>query len=550
MRGSRILGDAVAVAHDGVAAALGTGLVGPMRPLQLVRVARAVSRYGLTLATAAEMSAIRYPDRVAIVDERGRLTFGDLGRRSAALADALHHEGLLREGGRLGLLCRNHCDFVIAAVAGSRLGADLVLLSTDLGAPALAGVLEREQVTALVHDEEFAPLLDRVPFAGFRAVSWAGPDAPAPTLDLLGGSAAPPAPSPRGRGRLVIMTSGTTGTPKGAPRDAARLRMGLPVTSLLAALRLRSGEAMLIQPPIFHGFGLGFLAAALALGCTAVLHRRCGPEEALRLVATHRVRVLVCVPVLLHRIMRLPRQTRAESATGSLRVIVSGASSLRPDLAGDVMDEFGDILFDLYGTTETGWATLATPADLRAAPGTVGRPAHGVSVAVLDGDGSPVSKGAVGEVYVGSGLTFGGYSGGGTKATVRGLMSTGDLGYVDSSGRLFVVGRADDMVVSGGENVYPREVEDLLADHPAIADVVVYGVPDDEFGQRLAARVVPAPGTTVTRDDLVAYVAGTLGRHKVPRDLEFVAELSRTGSGKVRRPADPPGAASRRPASA
>jgi fatty-acyl-CoA synthase len=521
-----------------------------MRPLQLVRVARAVSRYGLTLASAAEMSAIRHPDRVAVVDERGSVTFADLRRRAAGLADALHDQGLLREGDRLGLLCRNHRDVVIAAIAGSRLGSDLVFISTDLGATVLAGVLEREQVTALVHDEEFAPLLDRVPFAGFRAVSWPGPDAPGSTLDLLSGSGAPPAPVPRGRGRLVIMTSGTTGTPKGAPRDTARLRMGLPVTSLLASLRLRSGEAMLIQPPIFHGFGLGFLAAALTLGCPAVLHRRIGPEVALRLVATHRVRVLVCVPVLLHRIMRLPRQTRAESATDSLRVIVSGAASLRPELAADVMDEFGDILFDLYGTTETGWATLATPADLRAAPGTVGRPAHGVAVAVLDGDGSPVPDGQVGEVYVGSGLTFGGYSGGGTKATVRGMMSTGDLGYVDGGERLFVVGRADDMVVSGGENVYPREVEDLLAGHPAIADVFVYGVPDDEFGHRLAARVVLAPVSAVTREDLVAYVAGTLGRHKVPRDVEFVAELSRTGSGKVRRPADAPGAASRRPASA
>ncbi|HJU97505.1 MAG TPA: AMP-binding protein [Jiangellaceae bacterium] len=547
MRGGRTVRDAVAMGRDGAAALFGTGLVGPMHPLRLVRVVQAVSRYRLTLASAAEMSAIRHPDRVAVVDERGSLTFDDLGRRSTALADALHHDGLLREGGRLGLLCRNHRDFVIAAVAGSRVGADLVFLSTDLGAPALAGVLEREQVTTLVHDEEFTPLLDRVSFSGRSIVSWAGPGAPAPTLDQLSGSAAPPAPHPRSRGRLVVLTSGTTGTPKGAPRDAARLRMGLPVTSLLATLRLRSGEVMLIQPPIFHGYGLGFLAAALTLGCTAVLPRQCGAEEALQLVATHRVRVLACVPVLLHRIMRLPHQTRAKAETRSLRVIVSGAAALRPDLAAAVMNEYGDILFDLYGTTETGWATLATPADLRAAPGTVGRPAHGVTVAVLDADGSPLPRGQVGRVFVGSGLTFGGYSGGGTKAIVRGLMSTGDLGYLDDRGLLFVVGRADDMVVSGGENVHPREVEDLLAAHPAVADVVVYGVPDDEFGQRLAARVVRAPGATVTREDLVAFVAQTLGRHKVPRDVEFVARLDRTGSGKVRRPTRVPGAALRGP---
>jgi acyl-CoA synthetase (AMP-forming)/AMP-acid ligase II len=542
-----VVRDAVAVGRDSVAAVFGTGFVGPMTPLRLLRVVRAAARYGLTLASAAEMSAIRFPDRPAVVDERGSVTFGDLGRRAAALADALHHGGLLREGGRLGLLCRNHRDLVMAAVAGSRLGADLVFLSTDLGASALAGVLERERVTAVVVDEEFVPLLRRTLFVGSRFVSWAGPQSTAPTVDALVGAGAPPAPRPRGRGRLVVLTSGTTGTPKGAPRDTTRLRMGLPVTSLLAALSLRSGDAMLIQPPIFHGFGLGFLAAALALGCPAVLHRRCGPEEALQLVAAYRVRVLVCVPVLLHRIMRLPRQTRADAATHSLGVIVSGAAPLRPDLAADVMNEFGDILFDLYGTTETGWATLATPADLRAAPGTVGRPAHGVDLKVLDANGSPVPDGRVGEIYVGSGLTFGGYTGGGTKPIVRGLMSTGDLGFVDARGRLFVVGRVDDMVVSGGENVYPREVEDLLAGHPAVADVVVYGVPDDEFGQRLAATVVPTHGTTVTRDELSAYVAAALGRHKVPRDVEFVAGLSRTGSGKVRRPVDQPGAASRRP---
>ncbi|HMG29557.1 MAG TPA: AMP-binding protein [Jiangellaceae bacterium] len=543
MTGRRLVRDAVAVGRDGVAAAFGSGLVAPMSPRRLVRVARAVSRYGLALASAAEMSAIRHPDRLGVVDERGSLTFGELGRRATALADALHHGRLLREGGRLGLLCRNHRDFVVTAVAGSRLGADLVFLSTDLGAPALAGVLEREQVTTLVHDEEFTPVLDRVPFTRPRVVSWAGPDAPAPTVDLLAGVDSPPAPRPHGRGRIVVMTSGTTGTPKGAPREVADLRMGLPVTSLLAAMRLRSGEAMVIQPPLFHGFGLGFLAAALALGCPAILHSRCGPEDALRLVADHRAGVMVCVPVLLHRIMRLPRQTRAENATGSLRVIVSGAAALRPELAREVMDEFGDVLFDLYGTTETGWATLATPADLRAAPGTVGRPAHGVAVAVLHDDGSRLPEGGVGDVYVGSRLAFGGYTGGGGKRIVRGLMSTGDIGFVDAQGRLFVVGRADDMVISGGENVYPREVEDLLAGHPEVADVVVYSVPDDEFGQRLAARVVPMAGTSVTGDGLAAYVADTLGRHKVPRDIEFVTGLSRTGSGKARRPSGPPGPA-------
>jgi acyl-CoA synthetase (AMP-forming)/AMP-acid ligase II len=325
--------------------------------------------------------------------------------------------------------------------------------------------------------------------------------------------------------------------PKGAPRDVAQLRMGLPVTSLLAALRLRSGEPMVIQPPLFHGFGLGFLAAALTLGCPAILRPRCGPNDALDLVREHSATVLAAVPVLLHRIMTLPAAERAARRTTSLRVIVSGAAPLPLQLADAVMAEFGDIVFDLYGTTEAGWATLATPADLRSAPGTVGRPAHGVVVAVLDGDGSAMPPGRVGEIYIGSGLAFQGYSGGGSRHTVRNLMSTGDLGYLDRTGRLFVVGRSDEMIVSGGENVYPREVEELLSRHPAVADVAVFAVADDEFGQRLAATVVAA--SDVTADQLRRYVSDSLGRHKVPRVVEFVDDLERTSTGKARRPRPP-----------
>ena len=290
--------------------------------------------------------------------------------------------------------------------------------------------------------------------------------------------------------------------------------MGLPVTSLLAGLRLRSGEPMLIQPPLFHGFGLGFLAAALTLGCPAILRRRCGPREALDLVQRHSATVLAGVPVLLHRMMALPAADRAACDTSSLRVIVSGAAPLRPDLAQAVMSEFGDILFDLYGTTEAGWATLATPADLQAARGTVGRPAHGVVVDVLDGNGSSVPPDRVGEIYVGSGLAFHGYSGGGSRRTVRNLMSTGDMGYLDRNGRLFVVGRVDDMIVSGGENVYPQEVEDLLAAHPAVADVGVRGC------RRRVRRTASRPGRREGyrhREQLRRYVSDALGRHKVPR---------------------------------
>jgi fatty-acyl-CoA synthase len=479
----------------------------------------------LTLATAAELSAIRYPDRTALVDDDGPLTYRELRDTVVTASAALHGTGQLQEGGRLGILCRNHRDFVVAAVAGSRLGADLVFLSTDLASTALSGVLEREAVTTVVHDAEFLPVLDGCGFGGPRLTGQE-------LVALAANTAAATTPVPARRGRLVVMTSGTTGTPRGAPRDVAQLRMGLPVTSLLAALRLRSGEPMLIQPPLFHGFGLGFLAAALTLGCPAVLRRHCGPRDALDLVQRHSATALAAVPVLLHRIMALEPAERTARDTRSLRAIVSGAAPLRPGLARAVMAEFGDVLFDLYGTTEAGWATLATPADLRAAPGTVGRAAHGVVVSVLDSNRSSLPPDQVGEVYIGSGLTFQGYSDGGSRPTVGNLMSTGDLGYLDSGGRLFIVGRADDMIVSGGENVYPREVEEVLAEHPAVADASVHGVADAEFGQRLAAVVVTAG--PVTGDELRRHVRDALGRHKVPRDVEFVDDLHRTSTGKVR----------------
>jgi acyl-CoA synthetase (AMP-forming)/AMP-acid ligase II len=523
------VGTAVAVVRDAVRATVGTGLVGPIAPSRAVRVWRGVSRFGLTLASAVEMSAIRYPDRTALVDVRGPVTYRELRTSAATAAGALHHHRLLREGDRLGILCRNHRGFVLAATAGSRLGADLVFLSTDLGSSALAGVLEREAVTAVVFDDEFGDLVSQCGPAVSRV--------PISHLDSLVVGGSPPAPPPGRRGQLVVLTSGTTGVPKGAPRDVGTLRMGLPVIRLLAGLRLRSGESMVIQPPLYHGFGLGFLAAALTLGCPAVLPGRADPDDVLRLVRRHQATTLVCVPVLLHRIVQLPSAVRDAPGYRSLRAVVSGAAPLRPQLARAVMAEFGDVLFDLYGTTEAGWATLATPADLLAAPGTVGRPAHGVVVAVLDPDGSSLPPGLVGEVYIGSRLAFGGYSGGGTRRTVQNLMSTGDLGYLDPDGRLFVVGRTDDMIVSGGENVYPREVEDLLATHPAVADVSVSAVADHEFGERLTAQVVAAGD--VRADELQRYVRDALGRHKVPRDVEFVPALHRTSTGKVRRPRPP-----------
>jgi fatty-acyl-CoA synthase len=219
----------------------------------------------------------------------------------------------------------------------------------------------------------------------------------------------------------------------------------------------------------------------------------------------------------------------------SLRVVASSGSALPGHLATEWMDRAGDNLYNLYGSTEVGQATIATPTDLRAHPGTAGRVVPGATVAVLDGAGDPVPAGTEGRIFVGGGSQFSGYTGGGTKERIRDLMSTGDVGHFDADGLLFVTGRSDDMIVSGGENVFPGEVEDLLVASPAILDAAVVGVDDPEFGQRLAAYVVAAPGSRLEAADVRRLVGAGLARHKVPRDVMFVDELPRTASGKVLR---------------
>jgi fatty-acyl-CoA synthase len=351
--------------------------------------------------------------------------------------------------------------------------------------------------------------------------------------DLQGG----PAGSPRGRppreGKQIILTSGTTGSPKGAQRGGGDLE---PLVAILSKIPLHTGDVTYDAAPMFHSWGLGHLALALVMGSTLVLRRRFHPEEALALIEAHRVSVLAAVPVMLQRIMELPPASLDRYDTSSLRVVALSGSALAGDLALRFMDRFGDILYNLYGSTEVAWASIATPADLRQAPRTAGRPPHGTVVGVLDDAGQEVPTGASGRIFVGNRMLFEGYTGGGSKPVVDGLMETGDTGHFDRWGRLFVDGREDDMIVSGGENVFPGEVEDLLSEHPAVADVAVVGVPDPEFGQRLKAFVVLRGGEidhAALAPELQEHVRAHLARFKVPREVVFVAELPRNATGKV-----------------
>ncbi len=525
------------------------GMLKPLPPRRALEALHAARTLGMGAAGGCAVSAARDPDGLAVIDERGTLTFAQLNARAEQIAAALRAEHGVGPERALAVMCRNHRGFVEAMLTASRLGADLLLLNTDFPGPQLAQALAPHRLAAIVHDEEFAPALDDAlsgPDRPARILAWHDAESdsvpPArPTLDRLaerGRSTSTPAAPPT-PGRLVILSSGTTGAPKGAPREPSAAAALGPLTTLLEQLRPRAGDPILIGPPVFHGFGLAFLGLALFVGAPVVLRRRFDPSWALAAIERHRVTHLVGVPVMLQRMLGLPAPERAACDTSSLRAAASAGAPLAPDVATAFMDAFGDVLFNLYGSTETGFASWAGPTDLRAAPGTVGRAPRGTTLKVLGDDGRALPPGAVGRVFVGSRLVFDGYAGGGSREVVNGLMSIGDVGHLDAAGRLFVDGRDDDMILSGGENVYPQEVEDVLAGHPRLADAAVIGVADPAFGQRLRAFAVRRTdaetddAAPVTEDELLAYLRERLARYKLPREVVFLDAIPRNPTGKV-----------------
>jgi len=510
-----------------------SGMVAPMRPDRAARIALIGARWGASPAAGVLVGAVRHPERRMVIDELGSLTYAEVDKRSNALASALRAQGI-EAGDRVGLMCRDHRGFVEGVLAVAKLGADVLLLNTSFAAPQLTEVCHREEAAALIYDEEFAELTTEAGRDRRRFVVWHEEGSQRePTLGELIKEEGDAALAPPGRtGRVTILTSGTTGSPKGASRTSTPLTLD-PPAAMLERIPLHEGQVVRIGAPLFHAWGFSSFALGMALGSTFVLRRKFDPEQCLADIEKHRCEVLVVVPVMLQRILELPSDARRRHDTSSLCAVCVSGSALPGDLALRWMDEFGDNLYNMYGSTEASAATLATPRDMRRAPGTAGKPARGSIVRLYDEHGRPVLQGQTGRIFVGNAMLFEGYTGGGDKDRIDGLMATGDLGRFDEAGRLFVEGRDDEMIVSGGENVFPKEVEDVLASHEAVAEAAAIGVPDQQFGQRLRAFVVLRSGRQATEQDLKDHVKANLARYKVPREVAFVDELPRNTTGKV-----------------
>ncbi|WP_085975933.1 acyl-CoA ligase FadD12 [Mycolicibacterium rhodesiae] len=538
-----------------------------MRPDRYLRMGAAVRRVGMTATSGFATAAQRCPDRTGLIDERGTLTWKQIDDRCDALAAALQSQAGTAASPdvaagaapspdvaagaapspdvaagaapkTIAVMCRNHRGFIEALVGANRIGSDVLLLNTSFAGPAMAEVVEREGADVVIYDEEFEAIVDRA-LEGrpdtTRILAWTDSDDAPMTVDKLIERHAGERPQPTQRkSDIILLTSGTTGTPKGAKRSAGSGGAG-DLKAVLDRTPWRAEEPIVIAAPMFHAWGFSQLLFAALLACPIVTRRKFDPEATLDLIDRHHATGLAVVPVMFDRIMDLPEDVRNRYSARSLRFATASGSRMRPDVVIKFMDQFGDVIYNNYNATEAGMIATATPTDLRAAPETAGKPADGTEIRIYDDTFNELPTGETGRIFVRSGTLFDGYTSGKTKDFHDGFMSSGDVGYLDADGRLFVVGRDDEMIVSGGENVYPIEVEKTLAAHDEVAEAAVLGVDDEQYGQRLIAFVVLEAGASTSPDALKQHVRDNLANYKVPREITVLDELPRGSTGKILR---------------
>lgn len=511
----------------------GTKMVRPLSPAALFEIGAAFRKYGPTQPAGYKINAKLVPDAIAIVDEKGQITQREVHEHTNQIAHGLAAAGV-GEGSRVAILCRNSRYFIEAFVASLKLGADGLLLNTAFAGPQLVQVIEDQNADAVIMDEEYYELLkdalgDRPAFIGWYDDE---ANAPLPTLDQLReGQSTDEPDAPEKVGRTIILTSGTTGKPKGAARAEPK---GLKdLLSVAATIPYRRNDRMLVAAPLFHAWGFSNFTANVMFNGTTVLRRRFDPEDALKTIEREQIDMLIVVPVMLQRLLDIPEERRRQVNTSSLRAVCASGSALQGELSITFMDEFGDVLYNLYGSTEVAWATVAAPEDMRAAPGTAGKAPTGTTLVLLDAEGNEVPKGETGQIFVQHEMVFEGYTGGEQANRLGHLSGTGDVGHLDENDRLFIDGRIDEMIVSGGENVYPIEIEDTIAVHEDVYEVAVIGVDDAEFGARVVAFVVPVEGSELAEDAVKAHVKSHLANFKVPRSVYFLEELPRNATGKI-----------------
>lgn len=484
------------------------------------------------------LNARRTPNRTAVIDDFGEMTFAELDEAAHSVANGLLAKGV-KGGDGVAILARNHRWFLVAVYGAARVGARIILLNSEFSGPQIKEVSEREGAKLVIYDDEYCQAVSKAdpPLGKLRALG-VNPDKEEPsgshdeTLeDLVKRNSGKPAPKVTKHSSIIILTSGTTGTPKGANRSTPPSLA--PIGGILSHVPFKAGEVTSLPAPMFHALGYLHATIAMMLGDTLVLRRRFKPPTVFEDIEKHKVTAVVVVPVMLSRMLDALEKMDTKPDLSSLRIVFVSGSQLGAELAQRALKDLGPVVYNLYGSTEIAFATIARPKDLEKNPATVGPVVKGVKVKILDDNGNEVPRGDVGRIFVGNTFPFEGYTGGGHKQIIDGLMSSGDVGYFDENDLLYVSGRDDEMIVSGGENVFPAEVEDLISGHPEVVEATALGVEDKEWGHRLRAFVVKTEGASIGEDDIKSYVKEHLARYKVPREVVFIDELPRNPTGKI-----------------
>lgn len=482
---------------------------GLLTPGAIFDFARTAIGQGVTLAALARFAARRFGDHPAVVDEAGSHSFRNLADRGDQVAARLAQTHPIRRGTPVGVLCRNGSAFVFALIAASRLGARVLLLNPEMSGPQLVGLIEQRRIGLVLGQADTLPLMEGADTVAIDVASLLSAEhQTAPRLPRLDG------------GELVILTGGTTGPPKAAARKPSPGNFLLLFIHLVTALELDRRQKVYVAVPLCHGYGVAAFLVALTLGRTVHLLPRYRTEDAVALIEHEQIDVLAVVPVILQRLLSAP-----DADLSRIKRVITGGAALPPALARRTQERLGLVLFNLFGSSEAGVSIFATPDDLAATPATIGREIWGVRARILDERDQPLPVGKVGRLVIHNLASMTGAKG----------VVTGDLASRDAKGRLFIHGRADDMVISGGEKVHPWEVETVLMDHPDVQEAAVLGVPDPEFGQRLSAFIVLRPGCSLSRGALDAWLAERVARYQRPRDVSFRDSLPVTPVGKLDR---------------
>ena len=480
------------------------------------------------------------PDAVAQIEGDRRLTWRELLERRNRLASSLVKQGV-GPGEHVIIYAPNSLEYLLASAATRAANAVPIPMNHRLVAEEVGYILDHSDAVAAFVGGPFLATADQVRRDAPRVRLWITLDAErawATSLDELvdAGKAEPPAPDPaQGLGGSMIYTGGTTGKPKGALRAASDAQLTLAFMQALGMMH--EGHVHLVAGPLYHSAPGSFALFAAVLGGTVVVMPKFDPEQALHLIATHRVTSTFMAPTLIKRIIDLPDSVRARYDVSSMRSLVVAAAPCPMRVKEAALAYFGPSLFEFYGSTELGINTILRPEDVLRKPGSCGRVAPNIQIALLDDDGRPVPAGKPGEVYV---RRFGGMfdsyykNPDATRQTERaGWHSVGDVAWVDAEGFYTLCDRKRDMIISGGVNIYPAEIEDALHRHPAVEDVAVFGVPDDDWGERVHAAVQLRANHTLTADELRAFARTHLADYKVPREVSFPADFPRDTAGKL-----------------